>query len=285
MIILDLSQVMISNIMTQVGTHADTLEPDLIRHMIINTIRSLRVKFGKQYGELVIACDDKKYWRREYFPVYKANRKIDREKSQIDWHVIFDTLNVVKQEIKDNFPYRVIQVEGAEADDIIGTLVMEYGEILNNNSERILILSGDKDFIQLHVYANVDQHDPVKKKDITTQDPVLFREHLILAGDRGDGIPNVLSPDNCIVDGLRQKPLRETKINEILQTDPQSLSYELQRNWQRNRMLIDLNMIPSHIRAAILHEYQAEANKSRSNMFNYLISHRMKNLMDSIGDF
>lgn len=284
MILLDLSQVMISNIMVQVGSHTDAIQPDLVRHMVINTIRSLKTKYGKEYGELVIACDDKKYWRREYFPPYKGNRKADREKSNIDWPALFDTLNMIKQELKDHFPYRVIQVEGAEADDVIGSISMKYGTELNSDN-RILILSGDKDFVQLQRYGNVTQIDPVRKKDITTTDPIKFLQHLVLAGDRGDGVPNVLSPDNCIIEGQRQKPLRETKIDELLKADYDTLSEEIKRNWKRNTMLIDLSCTPTTLQETILREFDAQADKSRDKMFNYFIQHKMKLLMESIGEF
>lgn len=284
MILIDLSQVMISNVMLQVGQHTDAVQPDLLRHMILNTIRSLKAKFGAEYGEVIICADDRKYWRREYFPPYKGNRKADREKSNIDWHALFDMLNVVKQELKDNFPYRVVQVEGAEADDVIGSICMKYGQILNNG-DKILILSGDKDFVQLQVYGNVTQYDPVRKKSLTTADPEKFREHLILGGDRGDGVPNVLSPDNSIIEGLRQKPLRETKIEEILKADIKSLPEEIQRNWIRNRMLIDLREIPVRIQEAVHTEFEAQAGKPRDKMFNYLIQHKMKMLMESINEF
>ena len=275
---------MISNVMLQVGQHTDAIQPDLLRHMILNTIRSLKTKFGAEYGELVICADDRKYWRREYFAPYKGNRKADREKSNIDWHALFDMLNVVKQEIKDNFPYRVVQVEGAEADDVIGSICMKYGQILNNG-DKILILSGDKDFVQLQVYGNITQYDPVRKKSLTAADPEKFREHLILAGDRGDGVPNVLSPDNCIIEGLRQKTLRETKIEEILKADVKSLPEEIQRNWKRNRMLIDLREIPVRIQDAVHAEFDVQANKPRTKIFNYLIQHKMKMLMESINEF
>lgn len=284
MILLDLSQVMISNIMLQVGQHTDAIQTDLVRHMIINTIRSLKTKFGAEYGELVIAADDRKYWRREYFPPYKGNRKADREKSNIDWHALFDILNNIKQEIKDNFPYRVVQVEGAEADDVIGSIVMKYGQSLNSDN-KILILSGDKDFVQLQMFGNVTQYDPVRKKDLATNDPQKFLQHLVLGGDRGDGVPNVLSPDNCIIEGVRQKPLRETKIEEILKADYSSLSEEIKRNWNRNKMLIDLTCIPTHIQTAILQEYDTQANKPRDKIFNYFIQHKMKLLMESINEF
>lgn len=284
MILLDLSQVMISNIMLQVGQHTDAIQPDLVRHMILNTIRSLKTKFGAEYGEVIICADDRKYWRRDYFPPYKGNRKADREKSNIDWHALFDMLNVIKQEIKDNFPYRVVQVEGAEADDVIGTLAMEFGSELNNGN-KILILSGDKDFVQLQRYGNVSQYDPVRKKDIRSNDPELFLKELVLSGDRGDGVPNVLSPDNCIIEGQRQKPLRETKIKELLTADFTTLPAEIQRNWTRNSMLIDLRFIPDSLRKTIVQEYESQANKPRDKMFNYFINHKMKMLMESISEF
>lgn len=284
MILLDLSQVMISNVMAQVGSHTDAIQPDLVRHMIINTIRSLKVKFSQQYGELVIACDDRKYWRREYFPHYKGNRKIDREKSSIDWPALFDAINMIKQEIKDNFPYRVIQVDHVEADDVIASLCMKFGSELNNGNE-ILILSGDKDFVQLQKYGNVRQYDPIKKQDMVSSDPEMFLQRLILSGDRGDGVPNVLSPDDCIIAGVRQKALRETKIDEILNTPYESLPEEIRRNWNRNKMMIDLSMIPASIQTAVLQEYEAQAGKPRDKIFNYLISHKMKLLIESVGDF
>lgn len=150
MIIVDLNQVAIATITAQAGNHADAVQPDLIRHMILNSIRRFKTKFGSEYGDIVIATDDKKYWRREYFPYYKGNRKADREKSDFDWPMIFNTISTVRDEIQENFPYRVLKVAGAEADDIIATLCSKF-----HSQEKILIVSNDKDFIQLLRYPNV----------------------------------------------------------------------------------------------------------------------------------
>jgi 5'-3' exonuclease len=275
---------MISNTLAQVGAHTEAIEPNLVRHMVINTIRSLKTKYGREYGEMVIAADSRSYWRREFFPQYKGTRKADREKSDIDWHALFDTLNLIKEEIKDNFPYRVVQVDGAEADDVIATLVMEQREPLNTG-EKILILSGDKDFVQLQKYPDVFQHDPVRKKDIKADDPVHFLEHLVLAGDRGDGVPNVLSPDNCLVEGIRQKSLRETKINQILNQSKEDLPEDIRRNWARNRLMIDLSFIPQHVRSNVVSEYDSQKNKPRNKLFNYFIAHKMKLMMECINEF
>ncbi|NDG30848.1 hypothetical protein EB118_12345 [bacterium] len=283
MLILDLNQIMISSIVTQLGNHTNTpLEEDLVRHIVLNTIRSLKTKFS-EYGELVIACDDKNYWRRSIFPYYKGNRKKDREKSDIDWSSLFNNLNKIKQELKDNFPYRVVQVLGAEADDVIATLCENYGEILNTPlGEKIMILSGDKDFIQLHKYSNVSQYDPVHKKQINDKDPIKYLEELILKGDRGDGIPNVLSPDNCLVDGLRQKPLTAKKIKEFLED---GVSKDIYMNYIRNKNLIDFSSIPEELQTAIMEEYASQSYKGRDKLFNYFVQHKLKNLMEHISEF
>ena len=140
------------------------LDVNLLRHMVINSIRSLKNKFEGEYGELVIACDNKNYWRKKIFPYYKANRKKAREESGLDWPMIFDTINLIKEELKAIFPYKVVEVETAEADDIIATLVMR-----SQKDSPLLILSGDHDFIQLQKYKGVRQFSPVTKKFIAAE--------------------------------------------------------------------------------------------------------------------
>jgi len=281
MILLDLNQVMIANFMSQIGNHTDTkIDEGLFRHMVLNSIRSIKTKFS-EYGELVIACDDKKLWRRELFPFYKANRKRTRDASELDWAAIFNTLSKIKLELKEYFPYRVIQVEGAEADDVIGTLTNKF------NSEKILIVSGDKDFRQLQKYNNVFQYDPINKKFI--KEDAAFRQlkELIIKGDRGDGIPNILSPDNCIVDSIRQKAISSKKLKEWLDQDPELFlsTDELSKNWNRNRVLIDLESIPENITEKIIIEYNKQENKTREKIFDYLINNKMKVLVEHINEF
>lgn len=277
---------MISNVLQQLGNHTNVqIEEGLVRHMVLNSIRNLKTKY-KDYGQLVIACDDKKYWRREQFPAYKGNRKKDREKSEIDWSSLFNTLNTIKQELKDYFPYPIIQVEGAEADDVIGSLVLKFGVLLNSSSaEKILILSGDKDFVQLQTYANVSQYDPIHKKSISCKDPAQFLKELVLKGDRGDGIPNVLSPDNCLIEGVRQKPLTAKKMAELLATKPADYDPDIRSNFIRNNHLIDLSFTPLSIYDKVIHEYESQQDKPRDKLFNYFVKHKLKTLIESINDF
>lgn len=283
MIIVDLSQVMISNLMVQLGNHTNTeIEEDLLRHMVLNSIRSYNQKFKNEYGEMIIACDAGNNWRKQIFPYYKANRRKNREKSELNWTHIFDVLGKVREELKEYFPYRVIQIDGAEADDIIGTLVDKFG----NTSEKILIMSGDKDFVQLQRYMNVKQYDPVQKKWRTTNDPDRFVKEHIMRGDTGDGVPNFLSADNTFVVGARQKPLSQKKMDAWIHMDPREFCDEnMLRGYMRNQQLVDLTFVPETLRAQVLEEYEAQAGKGRSKLFNYFIEKRLKNLLESINEF
>jgi len=269
--------------MAQLGNYTNTkVDVDLLRHMVLNTIRSLRLKF-QDYGELIICCDSKKVWRKEVFPHYKANRKKTRDSSELDWTLIFNSLNQIKQELKDNFHYRVIQVEGAEADDVIGTLVIKNGQLLNTG-EQILILSGDKDFIQLQVFGNVTQYDPIRKKSLANENPILFTRELILSGDTGDGIPNILSPDDCFVTGTRQKPLRLDRFRDM--NNPRlELTGEMLTNWKRNEQLIDLTFTPEAIQEQILLQYDMEKGKGKDKILPYLINNKLKILIERVNEF
>ena len=278
MIIVDINQIMISNLMVTI--HRDNLElgEDLIRHMVLNSLRGHNKKFRKQYGEMVIACDSGNVWRRTIFPNYKAGRKANREKSEHDWEYIFDLLSKVKNEIKQFLPYKVIEVESVEADDIIAVLC-------KRTNEKVLILSGDKDFIQLH-NDRVKQYNPVLNKFVGQgENPSLYiREH-ILKGDRSDGIPNVLSDDNVFIEGRRQRPLSRKKIeawcNEIVPT----FNEEEQKNYDRNRKLIDLSCLPKEIEDKINNEFNDVKVATRDKILGYFINKKLKTLIESIDEF
>jgi hypothetical protein len=288
MILIDLNQVMISNLMMQVSKNGGVIEEDLIRHMVLNSLRGYKQKFASDYGEIVICADDRKYWRKDVFPYYKQGRKKDREASPYDWKMIFDTLNKVKEEIKENFPYKVMQVEGAEADDIIGTIVHKYGtHLMNDSTEKLLILSSDKDFMQLQKFMNVDQYSPMQKKFLRTNNAEEFLKEHIMKGDRGDGIPNYLSEDSVFVTGGRQKPLGPKKIEKIIDLDPdQFCANEFQlRNYSRNELLIDLSKIPSELKERVLNMFDTYKTNPRSKVFDYLVKNRMKHLLEVIQEF
>lgn len=283
---MDFSQVTIASVMAQLGNHTNVdVEEDLLRHMVLNMIRTNLVKFKNQYGELVIACDNKNYWRKQIFPYYKAHRKADREKSEINWSAIFNSINIIKEELRQYTPYPVIEVESAEADDVIATLCKQYGVVLGDGQEKILILSGDKDFAQLQKFTNVTQYDPVRKKKISTNDPETFLLEHIIKGDRGDGIPNIFSDDDSIVASKRQKPVTAKKIETIIDQIKNNQLNGSEKNYDRNRMLIDLECIPSEIGKQVIEQYNDQCEKDRSQLFNYFVKFKLKNLTESIGEF
>ena len=281
MILMDFNQIMISNIMVQLGNHKNIkLEEDLVRHMVLNSIRGHKLRFGREYGEIIITCDDQNYWRKQMFPYYKANRKKAQNASEIDWSALFQTLNKIREEILANFPYKVIRVPHAEADDVIAVLCEEFYP-----NEKILIISGDKDFQQLQRHRNIVQYSPVQKKFIVCNNPEMFLSEHIMKGDAVDGIPNFLSPDDCCVMDTRQTPLRAAKLAAWVLKNPEEFcTPQMLRNYRRNEALIDLSKVPYEIRDRVLDQYYSQ-DKDRSKMFNYFIEHRLKGLMEHISDF
>ena len=281
MIIVDINQIMISNLMVQInGRDAPELNEDLVRHMVLNSLRAHNKKFRKEYGEMVIACDSSNVWRREIFPNYKAGRKSNRAKSEHDWSLIFDIISKVKNEIKTFLPYKVVEVETSEADDIIAVLT-------GNRSwaEKVLILSGDKDFIQLHS-DTVRQYNPVLNKFVgQDENPTLYLKEHILKGDRSDGIPNVLSDDNVFVEGRRQKPLSKKRINSWVEEISMTFTEEEQRNYDRNRTLIDLSCIPQTLEDKINNEFLNVKVATRDKILGYFINKKLKTLIESIDEF
>jgi hypothetical protein len=295
MILIDLNQVMISSLMSQVGSNPNAeLSEDLIRHMVLSSVLSYKKKFSDEYGNLVFCADDKNYWRKKIFPFYKANRKKARDASKFDWNMIFNTLNRIRSEIKEVFPYSVIQVESAEADDIIATLCKytQTNELKRvgfmTEPQKVLILSGDKDFLQLQKYSNVRQFSPLLKKYLTTDDPKKFLMEHIINGDSGDGVPNFLSQDSVfLTEGVRQKPIRKVKLEEWLKIgDPEKFcDDEMLRNYKRNESLINLDLIPTEIQNSIVAMYETKLVGDRKKMFSYFVTNKLKYLMDSISEF
>ena len=279
MIIIDMNQITVASLMMHLNM-TKSKEPDenIVRHMILNSVRMYRSQFTEEYGEVVLAYDSKHYWRRDFFPNYKASRRKGREKSDLDWDAIFEVLNKIKAEFKDNLPYKYLEVYGAEADDIIATLV-------KNKKEPIMIVSGDKDFIQLQKYSDVKQYSPILKKYVNGYNPDTYIKEHILKGDTSDGVPNVLSPDNTFVDGLRQKPLTKKKIENWLDANIDDLPDEVKRNYQRNETLISLDKIPSELETEINEVFDNAPCGNRSKLLNYFIQSRLKNLTETIGEF
>ena len=281
MIILDMNQISLASLLMQLSMEKTKIvETDKVRHMILNSIRMYRSQFKEEYGEIILAYDSKHYWRRDFFPYYKKNRKKARESDNNNWEQIFECLNTIKQELKDYLPYKHLEVQGAEADDIIAVLA-------KNIDEKMMIVSGDKDFIQLHKYKQVRQYSPILKKIVNGDDPIDYIKVHILKGDSSDGIPNVLSNDNVFVEGLRQRPLSKKKIEAWKdgEFEGTTATQEVMRNYERNKKLIDLDNVPVELSENILKTFHEAPCGDRSKILSFFINSRLKTLTESIGDF
>jgi len=282
MILVDLSQIMMACTVMSMEKGQTEAEMDFVRHMVLNSLRMYREKYNDEYGELVLCCDDMHSWRRDYFPQYKAGRRTTREESPLNWTQIFGCFNTLKSELREVFPYKVLQVEGAEADDIIGVL-SRYSSI---TKQKTMIVSSDKDFIQLHD-KYVHQWSPVTKKLVNGIEPSQYLFEHILKGDKSDGIPNILSADDSIINGVRQKPITKKYIDNFVLHNAElngRTDTEI-RNFHRNEKLIDLKQTPKELSDLIWNEYRKEPKGSRANLLNFFVEKRLNNLIETVGDF
>ena len=297
MVIIDYSQLSLAATMAftkEIKNNTLDQNKDLIRHAIFSSILSNKKKFHQEYGEVVIACDDRNYWRKDKFEYYKANRKTAREASSIDWETIFECMGGVREDLIQFFPYKVIRVGNCEADDIIAVLSKwtQDNDLVQFGIEEIpkptIIISSDKDFAQLHKYSNIRQYSPMLKKYIKSPPSIqkFINEHII-RGDAGDGVPSVLCPDDFFVNKAvygRATPVTKSVIEKF--SNRENLNDLEKSRYDRNEMLVSFEKIPAGIEDSILEEFLRERPKfNRNNIFNYLIKNKMRLLMDSIEDF
>ena len=281
MILVDLNQVLISNLMAQTrGQFDDLPDKDMLRHMVLNSLRGYNLKFKDEYGTPVLCADGANTWRKDIFPNYKFKRKKTRDESGIDWSALFQMIGEIRDEIAQNFPYIVLHIDKVEADDIIAVLVKEC-----YSKEKIMIVSGDKDFIQLHKYPNVKQYAPIQKKFVESEDPVNFLHEQIIKGDRSDGVPNILSADDVFVTGTKQRPINKKRLEEWTNIENIPLGSETKKYYERNKTLIDLGEIPGHIYNNILNKYETYEVPSRTLLLTYFIENKLKSLIENINDF
>jgi len=281
MILVDLNQVLISNLMAQTRGKSD-IKPnkEMIRHMVINSLRGFNLKFKEQYGTMVLCADAGDPWRRDIYPNYKHARRKGRVDSATDWDNIFNCITEIKNEIAENFPYVMMYIEKAEADDIIGALVF------NHSNEPIMIISGDKDFIQLQSNTNVKQYSPIQKVFVGEGlDPKKFLHEQIIKGDRSDGIPNILSPDDIFLTGEKQRPINKKRLEEWANVSNIPLGSETSKYYERNKRLIDLSCMPKELERTIINTYREYKIPNRSKLLPYFMQHKLKALMTNIGDF
>ena len=284
MILLDFSNIIVGSIMVanKIPDEEKTSH-DFIRHLVLNSIRNYRIKYKKTYGEIVVCTDTKSSWRKGVYPYYKAHRKAIREKQKtekgMDWSLLFKTIHEIIDEIDTFFPYKVISIPHAEGDDVIAVLARNF-------QEKSIIISSDKDFTQLHKYKNIKQYSPIQKKMLNGSEPYKYLKEHIIRGDKGDGVPNILSADDCIVEGIRQRPISKKKVELWMNEKPADFCVNgMSEKWKRNQQLIDFDFIPTDISQSIVDQYLKEKDQRPGQLLNYFITKRLKYLMENMEDF
>lgn len=281
-----MSQIVISNVTVEYKDNPQDINEDVIRHLVLGYILKYVKKFRPTYGsDVVIATDNKNYWRKKLFPPYKAHRAKQRQVSKYDWKLIFDAIHNLKNEFYGTLPYKIIDIEGAEADDIIAVLAKYSSSTVK---EKTLIISSDMDFIQLQKYPGVDQFVPKKKSFLKVDNPVLYLKEHIIRGDKDDGIPNILSNDDVFISGGRQKSIMTAKLQEWVKfprIEDFCTTEEMVRNYHRNTGLIDLDQIPLDIETSIMDRYQTCEVGNKKKMMDYFYDKGAVNLIQFLGDF
>lgn len=286
MLLIDFSQLVISAAQRWAAKDKTPIDMDLMRRLTLDSILDMKEKHKAYAEEIVLCMDARHYWRRDVFPHYKGKRKKNRAKQQeagsFDWATFYKHFDQMKQELRENFSMRCIEVDKAEADDVIATLCLVWAP-----HRDICIVSSDTDFVQIqqNISPKIKQWSNAVKKYITpaNQEYDLF-EHVV-RGDADDGVPNILSEDDTFMnDEKRQTPIRATSVQSwahfgLASPDKFCNSLEMLERFERNRKLIDLRCIPQEVVKSIVDVYNNTIPVT-GKQFNYMIKNRLHRLMD-----
>lgn len=291
MILVDFSAIVYSNLFVLVQPDETRPSEIELRKMIMNSLRKISKKFKDEYGAMYVCCDSANSWRKDIFPYYKIRRKEFRDNTNLDWKFIHKLMDKYVDEIDQFMPYVTIRAAKAEADDIIAVLVYEAPY-----DEKVLIVSGDKDFLQLQRFSNISQYAPRSDMLLHVDEPEQYLIEHIVRGDGGDDVPNFLSDDDVFIrTDKRQAPLRAKRLKEIRDAYhangnqiPNDIfsTYEL-NNIYRNKKLIELNPknFPSDVCDDIIMQFNTKCAKDKTNIVKYFMENGMFDLTSKLQEF
>lgn len=292
MIIIDFNGVLIANIATATKELGKDVSLDAVKQYFYRELLSLKGKF-REYGEIVIACDSPHTWRKQYFPYYKVKRLESRKALPFSWELVIESIAAIQADMIEYFPYKVVKVDSAEADDIIAVVcrhVTGYKDGLVLNPEPIMICSSDNDFKQLQAIPSVKQWSPPAGKYVVESNPDRYLFEKILKGDVGDSVPNVLSEDADVANNIRQKPITVIRIDKWTSHFVENngeLHPELDaEKYARNKTLVDLmNCIPKELEDKIIETFENVKVAPKIKLSSYFIKTQMKSLYSELQNF
>ena len=122
-----------------------------VEYTALNMILSCLIKIGLDTSDkVIVACDGRGNWRKDYEAQYKANRKEYRESfDDIDWNDMWSKFNVLLEKVNESTNWYVIKIDKIEADDIASVCSRYFKD------REIILVSYDKDWELLWEYDNV----------------------------------------------------------------------------------------------------------------------------------
>lgn len=209
--------------------------------------------------DTVIAKDSRlvKSFRYSLYPEYKLTRKIQRSKrSQYKIGPVFEELYTnVFPSIFDNHTMQLM-VDGAEGDDVIASLAKS--QKLSEDYDKIVLISSDRDFLQLQTDRPVQQYDiqgelivPRLKRgneviSITPKQALLIK---IISGDTSDNIKPI-KPKTGEITAYKYITEKADEFKKLLKENP-----EVAEKLVLNSKLVDFNNIPVELCQKVVDEF------------------------------
>lgn len=193
-------------------------------------------------NSVVLCQEGKRNWRFDVFDQYKSHRKEEKAKAKMDYEAYYPMFDDFCDKLKQYLPniYQ-LKVERAEGDDIIAVLTKNFTE-----KNDVICVSTDRDFYQLYKFNGYKQYNPIKRNYVQVLDPERYLLEKIVVGDKGDGVPHVKSR----VSVKTAATIVENGLEEWIKKE------KVQKEYERNKTLIDFECIPADVQHAIMLEFK-----------------------------
>lgn len=255
-----------------VGGYSEKPDYDMMGYIIVDSIYRSMLK--TKSNEVIIALDSTNVWRKDIFPRYKESRKKQREKVKIDWSKFYGEQNKIFEDISRYLPFKVLQVDRTEADDVIGVIVLNY------KNKSFVIISTDEDYKQL-LSKRTKLYQPIKKKWVECSNPEKFIVMKCLDGQVKDGIFNVITPIDWPAE-KRKPSLGEEKVRRIIDGGYEDwlVSEGAVERFDLNRKLIDFNCVPENIKKNIIEKYKNYKLPNLEEAYNFFKQRNFKSYLE-----
>jgi 5'-3' exonuclease len=203
----------------------------------------------------VIFCMDsprQNVWRMELTKEYKADRCDLTAKANFKPTFEKTYSKIIPKIIKENTNISKLRLDKLEADDIIAVICKYYEK--KYPDEKVYIVSGDKDFLQLGrdnvIFINYKTKKPLILSEEQAKEELKMK---ILNGDCSDNIVTIFPKDRKLLSLKKRKELIEndSSLQEYFKENP-----DIKKKYDINCQMIDFNYIPKDLKKNILVEYK-----------------------------